>query len=96
MERDGYPADQTGLYGAKLSNFVPGKQETDFIKNCTGDQEESCYGVVASSPQLKTAMGVDVSLDKPLMVDQLQSLLKMKPVLVPSGDVQAWSSCRLA
>ena len=40
LERDGYPAEQNCLYGAKLANPVAGEQEGFFFKNSVGDQEE--------------------------------------------------------
>jgi hypothetical protein len=95
LERDGYPAEQNCLYGAELANHVPGEKEGFFVKNSVGDQEESLYGVVASS--LKTVVGLDVSLEKLQVVDRMQSFLKMKVELVTSSDaLQVWSSCRLA
>ena len=84
MERDGYPTVQSGLHGAKLANFVPGKQEKISIKNCTGDQEKSYYGAMASTDSsLKTAIALDASLNNLQMLDQMQCLLKMKPGLIP-------------
>jgi len=78
-----------------LANFVPREQEGFPVKNSAGDQEESFYGVVASS--LKAVVGLDVSLEKLQVVDRMQSFLKMKPELVSSDDdFQGWSSCRLA
>jgi len=67
MERDGYPAEQNCIYGSMVLDKMAREQEGFPVKNSAGHQEESFYGVVASS--LKAVVGLDVSLEKLQVVD---------------------------
>lgn len=65
LEGNGYPIEQNCLFGAKLANFVPGKQEGLYGNSSDGDPEEGFDGVVA--PSLKAVKNLDVS--KLVMMD---------------------------